>query len=153
MTLQAYRLTKAIFADRAFDGEGARLNGGRWNPAGIPVVYLADSLPLAVLETLVHLERSRVLDAFVWFEVIFADALVLGLPAEELPHDWQANPEPASTVAIGEAWARRRASLLLRVPSAVVPQNKLYLLNPAHPDFGSVEITGPFPFTFDQRLS
>jgi RES domain-containing protein len=152
LILKAYRLSKATYADRAFDGEGARLNGGRWNAVGTPVVYLADSLPLAVLETLVHLERSRVLDSFVWFEVAFEDALVLSLPDEDLPADWQSNPEPASTVAIGDTWTRRRASVLLRVPSAVVPQSGLYLLNPAHPDFGKVEIDKPLPFAFDTRL-
>jgi RES domain-containing protein len=152
LTLAAYRLTKARYADTAFDGEGARLNGGRWNPVGVPVVYLAESLPLAALETLVHLERPRVLSAYVYFEVAFVAELVLAVAEDDLPPDWQANPEPASTVAIGEAWLRSQASLLLRVPSVVVPKSYNYLLNPVHPDREKVLIKGPYPFTFDSRL-
>ena len=153
MTLTAYRLTKAKYADTAFDGEGARVNGGRWNPVGTSVVYLSDSLPLAALETLVHLERAVVLDAYVYFEVSFETEGVLDLAPEDLPEDWQANPEPASTVAIGEAWLLRQASLLLRVPSVVIPKNYNYLLNPGHPERDELEVQGPFPFSFDARLT
>jgi RES domain-containing protein len=152
LTLTAYRLTRATYAETAFDGEGAKLYGGRWNPVGVPVVYLAESLPLAALETLVHLERPRGLEAYVYFEVAFTDQLVLALAEEHLPPDWQDSPEPASTVAIGEAWLRSQASLLLRVPSVVVPRSYNYLLNPAHPDQEQVLIRGPYPFKFDSRL-
>jgi RES domain-containing protein len=152
LTLTAYRLTKARYADTAFDGEGARLNGGRWNPVGVAVVYLAESLPLAALETLVHLERPSVLEAYVYFEAAFVDQLALTLAEDDLPPDWQASPEPASTVAIGEAWLRSQASLLLRVPSIVVPKSYNYLLNPAHPDREQLLIKGPYPFKFDSRL-
>jgi RES domain-containing protein len=118
----------------------------------VPVVYLAESLPLAALETLVHLERPRGLEAYVYFEVAFTDQLVLALAEEHLPPDWQDSPEPASTVAIGEAWLRSQASLLLRVPSVVVPRSYNYLLNPAHPDQEQVLIRGPYSFKFDSRL-
>lgn len=152
MTLKAYRVTKAKFAETAFDGEGAYLHGGRWNPVGVAVVYLADSLALAVLETLVHLERPRALDAYAYFEVAFASELALAVTERDLPPDWHADPEPASTVAIGEAWLKSKASLLLRVPSVVVPQGYNYLLNPAHPDRDRVVIDGPHPLRFDARL-
>jgi RES domain-containing protein len=152
LTLTAYRLTKEKYANTAFDGEGARLNGGRWNPAGVAMVYLADTLPLAVLETLVHLERSRVLEAYVYFEVTFDDELVLTLGDDDLPEDWQANPEPASTLAIGKAWVAHQASLFLRVPSAVIPLSHNFLLNPAHPASNRLKPKGPFPFTLDARL-
>lgn len=152
MTLTAYRLTKARYANTAFDGEGARLNGGRWNPVGVSVVYLAESLPLAALETLVHLERPRVLEAYVYFEAAFTDELVLAVAEDDLPPDWQADPEPASTVAIGEAWLKSQDSLLLRVPSVVVPKSYNYLLNPVHPGREKVFVKGPYPFRFDSRL-
>lgn len=152
MTLTAYRLTKAKHAATAFSGEGARLFGGRWNAVGTPVVYLADSLALAALETLVHLERPGVLEGFVFHEVSLDDALVLALADADLPDDWRASPEPAGTVAIGEAWVQSGASLALRVPSAVVPRAHNILLNPAHPDRGALHIEGPWAFAFDARL-
>ena len=153
MTLTAYRLTKAKYADTAFDGEGARVNGGRWNPVGTSVVYLSDSLPLAALETLVHLERAVVLEAYIYFEVSFESEGVLDLAPKDLPEDWRANPEPASTVAIGAAWLLSQASPLLRVPSVVIPKNYNYLLNPGHPERNKLEVQGPFPFSFDARLT
>ena len=50
----AWRLTKARLAAIAFDGEGARVEGGRWNPKGVAVVYLSDHPALAALETPVN---------------------------------------------------------------------------------------------------
>jgi hypothetical protein len=34
-----WRIVKRRYASSAFDGEGARLYGGRWNSPGTPVVY------------------------------------------------------------------------------------------------------------------
>lgn len=152
MTITAYRLTKAKYAETAMSGEGARLYGGRWSPPGLPAVYLADSLPLALLETLVHLERPGVLDSYIYIEVSFAEDLVLALDPADLSEDWRSNPEPLSTTEIGASWLREQASLLLRVPSAVVPQSYNFLLNPAHPDLVEAEISEPSPFDVDRRL-
>lgn len=115
----------------------------------MPVVYLAGSLPLAVLETLVHLERSSLLDSYVYFEVQFESEQVLAIADDDLPADWQVSPEPSSTMAIGEAWVERQASLLLQVPSVVIPRHYNYLLNPVHPDRDQLTIQGPWPFSFD----
>ena len=59
--IRAYRLCKTRHMAAAFTGEGARLNGGRWNSPGKAVVYTSSSLSLATLEVLVHLEDP---DAF-----------------------------------------------------------------------------------------
>ena len=55
MRITAWRIVKAKHKKRAFDGEGARIAGGRWNKIGTPMVYTADSLALAALELIVHL--------------------------------------------------------------------------------------------------
>ena len=54
--IRAFRLCKTKHLATAFTGEGARLNGGRWNSPGNSVVYTSASLSLATLEVLVHLE-------------------------------------------------------------------------------------------------
>jgi RES domain-containing protein len=149
----AYRLSKSRYAATAFTGEGARLYGGRWSPTGVPVVYLSESLPLAALEVLVHLERPPLLETFVYFRLTFDSSLVLTVAPEDLPEAWNSNPEPLANAAIGEAWFREQASAILHVPSAVVPGSYNFLLNPVHPDFELVEIDGPRPFAFDSRLS
>lgn len=153
MTFRAYRLANARYAESAFDGQGARRYGGRWNPIGSAVVYLADSLALAALEVLVHTDRPALLERYVWFEVRLPEALVLDLAPADLPDDWRRSPEPESTVGIGAAWLKSGASAVLRVPSVVVPLHHNFMLDPAHVDAAAIEIAPPQPFAFDRRLA
>lgn len=83
--ITAYRITKQRFQESAFSGEGARLGGGRFNSVGMPAVYVASSLPLALLEVLAGLSRQRRLDPYVYFEVRFEERHVTELDLEELP--------------------------------------------------------------------
>lgn len=152
MTLSAWRIVKARHADTAFDGEGARRYGGRWNSPGTALVYTASSRALAALELLVHLPSPALLGAFVCRRVDFKDTPVSCLDAAELPPDWRAEPVPASTQALGDAWARAGNAVVLQVPSAVVPAEANYLFNPAHPDFSKLVLGPAEPFAFDPRL-
>jgi RES domain-containing protein len=79
---RAFRLVKARHARHAFDGEGARLYGGRWNAPGLALVYASESVSLAALELLVHLESARVLSRFVLCAADFAESLVEDLVGE-----------------------------------------------------------------------
>ena len=56
-----WRITSNKFIKSAFNGEGARLFGGRWNSRGTPLIYTAESKSLAALEILVHLESPDLL--------------------------------------------------------------------------------------------
>lgn len=152
MIREAYRLVRARHAARAFDGEGARRFGGRWNPIGTPAVYLASHRSLAVLEILANLERTDALAGFVFFEVRFDERLVERLDPKRLPGNWR-RPEPPSALArLGAAWAAEARSPLLEVPSAVVPPETNLVLNPRHPDFAKLEIREAEPFDLDPRL-
>ena len=70
--ITAWRLCRDVFKDSAFDGDGARRYGGRWNPPGYPVVYTSGSLALAALEILVHVDLDLAPDNFVSFPVVLA---------------------------------------------------------------------------------
>ncbi len=61
----AWRIVKSRVSTAAFDGEGARLFGGRWNSPGVPAVYASESRALALLEVLVGLGDTTQLDAYV----------------------------------------------------------------------------------------
>ena len=148
----AWRIVKARYAPDAFDGEGARLYGGRWNSPGTAVIYTAESRELAMLEILAHLPAAALLALYVCIPVRFEARLVTTLNERELPADWRVEPAPESTRQLGDAWARERRSAVWRVPSAVVPRESSYLLNPAHPDFDSLKIGEPEPIRFDERL-
>jgi RES domain-containing protein len=150
--IRGWRLVAPQWATSAFDGEGARLAGGRWNSKGVPVVYLASSLALAALELLVHIDYARALQEHVAIPVDFDEALMLHVAFEDLPENWTEAAALPRTRSIGDAWAKRRASAVLAVPSAVVPAELNYLLNPQHPNAGRIRIGKARPFRFDPRL-
>ena len=147
----AWRLTKTRYLATAWDGEGARRTGGRWNGFGTAVVYTSGTLSLALVETLVHLP-SGVLPAYSAQPVEFDEAVLDVLQDSDLPTDWRADPPPASTRALGDEWVLASRRAVLRVPSVVVPLESNYVFNPRHPDFSRVTIGAPMPFPFDPRL-
>ena len=153
MIVIAWRITKRKHAKNAFSGEGARQFGGRWNSAGVAVVYTAGSQSLAALEMLVHLESSELLQNYLLVPVQIEDRLIATLGLEELPKHWRANPPPPKLREIGDALTLSGKSVALRVPSAVVPAEYLYILNPRHPHFSALRIGEPVPFGFDPRLA
>ena len=148
--MRVWRICRRRYA--AFDGEGARIAGGRWNRRGTAVVYASATLSLALVEILVHLP-SGVLPAFSAILVEFDDALTTALSAKDLPSNFQADPVPRETMAVGDAWIRSGRSAVLSVPSAIVPMERNYLFNPGHPDFPRVRIGRPQGFPLDARLS
>jgi RES domain-containing protein len=147
-----WRLVKARHAAQAFDGEGARRYGGRWNSPGIRMVYTSQSRSLAVLEILVHLNHSTLLSSYVFFSVEFDASLVSSLDRSRLPDDWRSNPAPPGLQILGDEWVRGRHSVVLEVPSAVVEEESHYLINPDHPDFAALAISRSVPFELDLRL-
>ncbi len=150
--LQGWRIVKARLAATAFTGEGPRLAGGRWNSRGTRVVYLASSASLALLEVLVHLEWADALAAYCLFSVGFDESLLSEVEVDELPSGWASGAPLVETQLIGDQWVRERRSALLEVPSAIVPQETNYLLNPEHADLARITIGPPVPFPIDERL-
>ncbi|MEI6396095.1 MAG: RES family NAD+ phosphorylase [Verrucomicrobiota bacterium] len=148
---KAWRIVKEKHAATAFSGKGAADSGGRWNSRGVPVVYTSNTKSLAALETLVHL-NPPVPFKYVAIRIQFDDALVEIVRGKALPPDWQTEPPPPSTKAMGDAWARAARSAVLALPSVIIPGELNYLLNPAHPDFKTISLGKPEPFAFDPRL-
>jgi RES domain-containing protein len=153
MKITAWRIVKTKHKNRAFDGEGARIAGGRWNKIGIPMIYTADSLALAALETIVHLPKQELLKKiFSGIPVEFDARLVITLNPADIPKDWDGFPTPESTQNIGSEWALKKRSVVLKVPSTVIREEFNYLINPAHPDFKKLSIGSPVKFVFDDRI-
>lgn len=149
----AWRLTKARHAATAFDGEGARLEGGRWNPKGISVVYLADHPALAALEAFVHLKGATMKIKFMMFRVeIPVEVPVLELDVADLPAGWRGEPPAPGTMAVGEKWVREGKATVLKVPSVLVPAAANFVLNLRHPDSPKIRIGPPEKFSFDPRM-
>lgn len=139
--ISAYRIVAPEWAHVAFTGEGAAKYGGRWNPPGVRVVYLAGHRSLAALETLVHLTTpSSRAKRYYLIEAQF--------PAEKI---WRA-PVVTNSAGLGADWIAARKSLVMQVPSVVIPEEPNYLLNPRHPLMREVRIGEAIDFTFDSRL-
>lgn len=144
--IAAYLIAQPELIDSALEGRGARLYGGRWNNKGVPVVYLASSLSLAVLEMQVNLESHKALLSYNYCRVKFNSKQYISLDKRLLSDNWRQYPAPADTRSIGDSWMNSLDSLLLRVPSAVVPGENNYLLNPKHDDFQHLLIDDPQAF-------
>ena len=149
----AWRLVKQIFAADAFSGEGPRITGFRWNSRGTSVVYTAEHLALAVLESFIYLSEADKNMAFYAYRLdIPPDVRVITLSLTSLPADWRAPMYPQSTKKIGDAWVRSGESAILCVPSVVIPAEYNLILNPIHPDFHKIVIGNPENFSFDYRM-
>ena len=154
MTFTAWRLTKRKHVRVAFNGAGARIYGGRWNSPGTPVVYTAQGQSLAVLELLVHLDDPLLLaETFALIPVEIDTGFVLELSRSALPTNWQGMSSAAQLRSIGDDWVRNASSAVLKVPSAVVPAESNFLLNPRHPSFAKLRIGKPTSFQFDARFA
>ncbi len=152
--IRVWRLVKPRFAATAFDGEGARRQAGRWNSEGTPIVYTASTVSLAALELLVHADVEDMPAAYVAIAVDIPHSVrIESIEISTLPRHWRVSaPYPRQCQALGDGWFASGRTAVLAVPSVVVPMERNYLLNPAHPDFPKLMIGRPDKFRFDNRL-
>lgn len=149
---KAWRITKRRYTATAFDGEGARRYGGRWNSPGHAAVYVSETRALAILEVLAGLQSPTVVPAYVLIGVEFDEDLITRVPVGGLPSNWRTSrPDPATQI-IGDRWIEQAGSPVLRVPSALVPDEFNYVINPGHPEFGRLTIGMPEELHLDPRM-
>jgi len=152
VTLAGWRIVPENQAARAFDGEGARLYGGRWNSVGVAMVYASEHKSLAALEVRVHIDTTKTIKRYHCFAFHFDESLMKVFRAASLPKDWQQEPPPPSLQQLGDAWVKTADCPILAVPSVIIPDERNYLLNPKHPAFAKIKIGKPERFSFDPRL-
>lgn len=150
--ITAWRVVHRRYARTAFDGEGARRVGGRFNSKGTLMVYAADSLALAMLEVMVHVPDYRALHDRVAIPARFDEALFDVLDEADLPAAWDATPPSRETQAIGDTWVASGRTPVLRVPSVVVAHAFNYLFNPDHPNFARIDFGAAEALRIDPRL-
>jgi RES domain-containing protein len=150
--IQAWRLFKSIHLDTDLLGEGARIHGGRFNSKSVAVVYTSASLSLAALEMLVHLQSVSLLAKYQMRRLTFDESLATGLDISDLPTNWRDSPPSIEVQQIGDDWVASGQSAVLRVPSALLPHETNFILNPAHPGFAKIVFEPPEPFVFPPRV-
>ena len=147
--------TKEYEADD-LSGAGAKISGGRWNEPGIPMVYASESRALACLETVVHLNAGGLpLNRYLVEIEVPGDIWLAaqGESAASLKVGWDAGPAGRASIAFGSDWVRAKSSLLLRVPSAIVPEEHNILINPEHPDQARLHARKVRKWLYDPRLT
>lgn len=153
MSTTVWRISKRKYAATAFSGEGSRRSAGRWNSRGTNIVYTSATLSLAALETLVHMEIEDAGNMLVSIQAdIPEDVQIDKVEPAQLPSDWRTIPAPLSLALIGDQWFTSGFPAVLMVPSAIIPVENNYLLNPLHKDFSRIQIHPPEPFVLDPRM-
>ena len=147
--MNVYRIVLAKWADN-LTGSG---RAARWNSANRFVIYTASSRALACLENVVHRSGRGLQARFRTMVINIPDSLpVAEVQAETLPDDWATFENYSICQHNGDAWLSAGQTAVLRVPSAIIPLEFNYLLNPQHPDFRLISIKQVEPFTFDSRI-
>lgn len=150
--ITVWRITSEKYADSAFSGEGAKEYGGRFNSVGTPVIYTSESISLATLELLAKAGRRQRLSDRVVLPAAFDKKRVIAYEEKDLPDGWDERPHGPASQKVGNQWVESEASVVLKVPSVVVPAEYNYLINPRHPEFEELEIGEPRPLEPDPRL-
>lgn len=150
----AWRIDRLKWADSSFDGSGAAKEGGRWNSPGVRVVYCSRNLAMAVQEQYIHLPKPvpRTLQ-LVKFRIEFGKLAMATIFAADLPDNWAVFPPAEFTQQMGDAWAASGRTSILAVPSALIPEEVNYLLNPQHRDFPRIVVSPAQPFALDGRIA
>jgi RES domain-containing protein len=93
-----------------------------------------------------------VLQAYSIATIRFPASAIETVDNASLPAEWRRFPSPPENQVLGDRWVAEGRSLVLRVPSAIVPSASNYLINPAHPRFIAAVVEAPERFAFDPRL-
>lgn len=145
-----YRLATTQYKDD-LSGTGARLYGGRWNSPGVPALYTAENISLAVLEILVRTDKQTVPLSYYLIKISIPKTIeYLTITTDKIKKGWQ--DDIGYTRWMGDEFLKSNNSLLLKVPSAIVDDEYNYLVNTKHSDFKKVKIISSSDFHFDKRL-
>lgn len=147
--MEVYRITLSQYADQLY----ASGRENRWNLRGEAVIYTASSRSLACLENVVHSSGEALSNPFTVLVIYVPDDVhIVTVNPQSLPPDWTQQARPAACQQAGSQWVRANESAVLRTPSAIIPKEYNYLLNPQHPDFTRIRVIEKEVFIFDARI-
>jgi RES domain-containing protein len=150
--MNVYRLSKEKYRND-LSGKGAELAGGRWNSKGRPMVYSSESISLCTAEAAVHLPLILIPRDYYLITIDIPDMLPVDeVQLSDLSPNWRWEPPASFTQVRGDRFLPDANFCILKVPSAVIPADHNYLLNPAHKDFSKISIAFTEPYVFDDRL-
>lgn len=127
----------------------------RWNKNEEYVIYTSTSRALSTLELVVHRSsvqmdtEYKILD----IELDISEHDILQIDTKNLPENWRSIQSYPILQNIGSSWYQSYSSLILKVPSVIIPQEYNYILHTKHPLFKDrVRIHEVEDFVWDNRL-
>jgi RES domain-containing protein len=126
----------------------------RWNKLGEFVIYTGGSRSLSTLELVVHRDSIRTKETYKLMQFFIPDDpnFITQIAISDLPRDWRTRGAYSILQNIGSNWYKSKTSLILQVPSAIIPQEFNYIINTQHPLFSSVKHVDTEDYFWDNRL-
>jgi RES domain-containing protein len=144
-----YRISNEMYKDD-ISGNGAAINGSRWNSKNIQMLYSGENISLTILESLVHLRKIDMPNRQFLLTIQLPDIQIKEITISKLKNNWQHHV--SYTQWMGDQFISTGEFLVLKVPSAIVPQEHNFLINPLHKDFRKVKIVSSELLELDKRL-
>jgi RES domain-containing protein len=129
------------YAATELSGAGAGKRPGRWNDYKEAVVYCAPTIAMAVLETAAHVDDSGLPLNRYLVEIEVPDVMWARreeVDVAKLSPAWAAIPAGRASIKIGSEWLESLRSSVLMVPSVIVPEEWVSLINPGYPDASKI---------------
>ena len=144
-----YRIVHHIYS-RSFFASGAK---GRWNSTGRKVVYAAESIPLAFLENMVRRQGVGFNHDFRIMIIEVPNAVSMTeIDISMMEDGWRDFNDYSKCQRFGDEWYDEGKALILKAPSAVMPEVHNYVINSEHRDFGLVKLIGSTDLVPDERI-
>lgn len=144
-----YRILNELYKED-ISGNGAAINGSRWNSKNIKMLYTGEYISLSMLESLVHLRKIDIPEKQYLVTIQIPDVEFQDIKLSKLKDKWQQHIN--YTQWIGDQFIKNNEALVLKVPSAIVPQEHNFLINPLHATFKKVKIVNTELLELDKRL-
>lgn len=149
--MEVFRISRDTFTNELTASGVAN----RWNIDQQYVLYTGHSRSLATLELVVH--RASIKPAFTYKIMVISisdeDFLYRQIQTKELPEDWRTTNAYPALQKIGSQWYKSKESLVLKVPSVIIPNEFNYIINVRHHDFQKhAQLVRLEDYFWDERL-
>lgn len=149
--MEAFRISREEYS-KILSSSGS---ANRWNLKGQFVLYTGSSRSLSSLELVVH--KGAVKPALQYKVMVISiaddDYLMKQIKINDLPTDWRSFAAYSILQKIGSEWYNKQESLVLKIPSAVIPLEYNYIINTEHPSFHKkVSLVRNEDYFWDSRI-
>jgi RES domain-containing protein len=150
--MEVFRIARDKYAQTLI----ASGKAARWNKDNQFVLYAAQSRSLAALELTVHKSGIKTILPYKTMIISLAEdeKLYTRKVIRDMPLNWRKLVAYPALQAIGNDWYINNTSLILQVPSVIIPQEFNYIVNLQHPDFSekTVSLVRTEDYYWDNRL-